>query len=88
MITRSPLRAYSDMRSAYAAILTLDADYLRTNRRKSALELTLCSTFTPQYDAQGRSLPEKQTIEVRCWYDSPTQDSDYQWFVGRAASLP
>lgn len=87
MITRSPLRAYPDMRLAYAALLALDADYLRTNRRKSALELTLCSTFSPQYDSLGRQLPERQTIEVRCWYDSPTQDTEYQWFAARAASL-
>ncbi len=87
MITRRTLKSFASMREAYAALLALDADYLKTNRRKSALELTLCSTFTPQYDAQGRPLPERQTIEVRCWYDSPTQDAEYQWFVGRAASL-
>ncbi len=87
MIIRSPLRAFPDMRSAYAALLALDSDYLKTNRRKSALELTLCSTFTPQYDSLGRALPERQTIEVRCWYDAPTQDAEYQWFAKRAASL-
>jgi len=87
MLTRSPLRTFANMRSAHAALLALDADYLKTNRRKSALELTLCSTFTPVLDARGYETGHKETIEVRCIYDTPTQDADYQWFVERAASL-
>ncbi len=87
MITRRPLKTFASMRLAHAALLALDADYLKTNKRKSALELTLCSTFTPTYDSQGWDTGTKETIEVRCAFDTPTQDADYQWFVQRAASL-
>lgn len=88
MIIRSPLKSFPSYRAAHSALVTLDADYLRQNKRKSALELTLCSTFTPQYDSRGQETGHRETIEVRCWYDAPTQEPDYQWFKARAAQLP
>ena len=87
MITRSALRQFPNMRAAHAALLQLDAEYLRTNKRKSGLELTLCSTFVPMLDERGRQSGEREVIEVRCVYDAPTQDADYQWFKERAEGL-
>jgi len=75
------------MNKAYASLLALESEYLKTNKRKSSIELTLCSTFTPVLDVRGRQEGEKETIEVRCVYDNPAQNADYQWFKAKAEEL-
>lgn len=86
MIIRSPIATPASMREAYALILDLEARYLRENRRKHEIELTLSSSSRPVYDERGRPKLSNETIEVRAVYDSgaPTQALEYQWFEREA----
>lgn len=74
------------MREAYAAILALEAEYLKAHKRKTAIELTMTSTSKPMYDERGRAKLSTETVEVRAVYDdgAPTQVAEYEWFAARA----
>lgn len=86
MIVRSTILTPSSMREAYAAILALETDYLKANKHKASIDLTLSSTSKPVYDDRGRAKLSTETIEVRAVYDdgSAAQVSEYEWFAARA----
>lgn len=88
MTIRSTLQSFSSMREAYAALLSYEADYLRANKRKATIELTLASTSKPLYDQYGRMKLSNEVIEVRAVYDEgvAAQIVEYEWFAARAVA--
>ncbi len=82
------------MSKAYAALLGLETQYLKANKRKHAIDLTLTSTSTTLRDNQGRILTDDrgrvrlspEVIEVRAVYESSNSAhvTEYQWFAGAA----
>ncbi len=94
MITRSPISSFDSMSKAYDSLLGLEAAYLKVNKRKHAIDLTLTSTSTTLRDNQGRILTDDrgrvrlspEVIEVRAVYESsnPAHVTEYQWFAGAA----
>lgn len=87
MITRSTIANPYSMREAYGLILSLEAEYLRAHKRKSAIELTLSSTSKPIYDDRGRPKLSNEVVEVRAVYESDDQAqlTEAQWFEEAAA---
>ncbi len=94
MLVRSPILSFDSMSKAYDSILSLEAAYLKANKRKATISLTLASTSQPLRDSGGRILTDDrgrirlspEVVEVRAVYDnqSPTQVTESQWFAGAA----
>lgn len=74
------------MREAYAAIQALETEYLKANKRKPVIELTLASTSRPVFDERGKLKLTNEMVEVRAVYDDKiaAQVAEYEWFAGRA----
>lgn len=86
MTIRTTILTPPSMREAYAAILALEAEYLKAHKRKTAIELTMASTSKPMYDERGRAKLSTEIVEVRAVYDngSAAQISEYEWLAARA----
>ena len=88
MIIRSSLFTYPNMRAELTALTDLELSYLKANKHKNTVSLTLTSTSRPIYDERGRMKLSNEIIEVRAVYDGavPTQVSEYEWFKSATQS--
>ena len=66
------LKTYPSMQEALLATDTLYAAYLKTNKRKATIDLTVASM-----GSVGRGPSE---TEVRIWYEKD-QEAEANWFV-------
>lgn len=57
------------MRSAYAAMTSLEKEYLLANKKKITVDLTLSSTSQPFYDERGRVRMGEEKIELNAVFD-------------------
>ncbi len=83
MIIRLTVCQMPNMREAYAKLLALEENFLKTHKRRNSVELTLASTSTPIYDERGKIKFLNEKIEIRAVVENknPDQILEYEWFI-------
>lgn len=86
---RSVISSYPDMRAAVAALYALEAEYLKTNKHKVSVDLTVSSSSQPFYDDRGRARMGQETIELNAWYDAKDagQSAEIAWLKTQAKEM-
>jgi hypothetical protein len=69
-MNRISLKSFANMRSAYAAMTSLEKEYLLANKKKITVDLTLSSTSQPFHDERGRVRMGEEKVEVNAVFDS------------------
>lgn len=77
------LKTFTNMRDALAALDSFSEQYLKENRKKETVSLTVAS-HTPMFAGGKRLKVTVETVEVRMHY-TQDQETEAQWFIKRAA---